>query len=59
MGHGAMKPGVDHSGHEQMFRRRFWVCLVLSLPVLLYSPTLQAWLGFTMPTFPGSAGTPS
>ncbi|MCB0188945.1 MAG: heavy metal translocating P-type ATPase, partial [Caldilineaceae bacterium] len=38
-----------------MFRSRFWVCLVLSIPVLLYSPTLQAWLGFTMPTFPGSA----
>ncbi|MCB0110276.1 MAG: hypothetical protein KDE53_30355, partial [Caldilineaceae bacterium] len=54
MGHGAMKHGVDHSGHEQMFRSRFWVCLVLSIPVLLYSPTLQAWLGFTMPTFPGS-----
>ncbi|MCB0120804.1 MAG: heavy metal translocating P-type ATPase, partial [Caldilineaceae bacterium] len=49
-----MKHGVDHSGHEQMFRSRFWVCLVLSIPVLLYSPTLQAWLGFTMPTFPGS-----
>ncbi len=37
-----------------MFRRRFWVSLVLSIPVLLYSPMLQMWLGFTMPTFPGS-----
>ena len=45
---------VDHTGHEQMFRNRFWVCLVLTVPVLLYSPTLQEWLGFTMPTFPGS-----
>jgi Cu2+-exporting ATPase len=45
---------TDHTGHEQMFRRRFWVCLVLSIPVLLYSPTLQEWLGFTMPAFPGS-----
>jgi P-type Cu2+ transporter len=45
---------VDHSGHEQMFRRRFWVCLVLSIPVLLYSPMLQHWFGFTMPTFTGS-----
>jgi P-type Cu2+ transporter len=45
---------VDHSGHEQMFRNRFWVCLILSIPVLLYSPTLQDWLGFSMPTFPGS-----
>ena len=45
---------VDHSGHEQMFRRRFWVCLVLSIPVLLYSPMIQEWLGFSMPGFPGS-----
>ena len=45
---------VDHAGHEQMFRNRFWVCLVLSIPVLLYSPMLQMWFGYTMPTFPGS-----
>ena len=45
---------VDHSGHEQMFRRRFWVCLVLTIPVLLYSPMLQHWFGFSMPAFPGS-----
>ncbi len=46
--------GVDHSGHEEMFRRRFWVSLILSIPVLLYSPMLQEWLNFTMPAFPGS-----
>ena len=46
---------VDHSGHETMFRQRFWVSLVLSIPVLLYSPSIQNWLGFGMPTFPGSA----
>jgi P-type Cu2+ transporter len=46
--------GVDHSGHEEMFRKRFWVSLVLSIPVLLYSPMLQMWFGFTMPDFPGS-----
>ncbi|MFN2201130.1 MAG: copper-translocating P-type ATPase [Caldilineaceae bacterium] len=45
---------MDHSGHEQMFRRRFWVCLVLSIPVLLYSPMMQNWFGFSMPAFPGS-----
>jgi len=37
-----------------MFRRRFWVSLALSIPVLLYSEALQGWLGFTMPAFPGS-----
>lgn len=46
--------GVDHSGHETMFRRKFWVSLVLSIPVLLYSQGLQALLGFSMPAFFGS-----
>ncbi|MFC1922838.1 heavy metal translocating P-type ATPase [Chloroflexota bacterium] len=45
---------VDHTGYEDMFRKRFWVSLVLSIPVLLYSPTVQSWFGFTMPAFPGS-----
>ncbi len=45
---------VDHTGHEDMFRKRFWVSLVLSIPVLLYSPMVQSWFGFTMPAFPGS-----
>ncbi len=51
-GHGAAH--VDHRGHEQMFRQRFWVCLALSIPVLLYSPMLQNWFGYTLPAFPGS-----
>jgi Cu2+-exporting ATPase len=46
--------GVDHTGHEAMFRRRFWVSLALSVPVILYSQAVQKWLGFSMPTFPGS-----
>ena len=46
--------GVDHTGHEQIFRQRFWISTILSIPVLLYSPMIQNWLGFTMPEFPGS-----
>jgi Cu2+-exporting ATPase len=54
-GHGeGHESHVDHTGHEQMFRRRFWISLVLSIPVLVYSPTLQDWLGYTAPAFPGS-----
>src|SRR5690606_33023444 len=49
-GHGAH---VDHTGHEEMFRRRFWVSLLLTIPVLLFSPMLQDWFGFSMPDFPG------
>ena len=56
MGHGA-KPAVDyaamghapqgggsHAGHGDMvsdFRRRFWVCLVLTVPVLVLSPMVR------------------
>jgi len=48
-GHGGM-----HAAHEQMFRRRFFVSTLLSIPVLLYSETLQSWLSFSVPAFPGS-----
>lgn len=51
-GHG--EKHADHSGHEQMFRQKFWVSLILSIPVLLYSPSIQEWLNFEMPVFPGS-----
>jgi Cu2+-exporting ATPase len=60
-GHGSMEHGddehkahVDHTGHEQMFRRKFWVSLILSIPVLLFSPAVQGFLGYSMPAFPGS-----
>jgi P-type Cu2+ transporter len=52
--HGGHAAHVDHTGHEEMFRRRFWVSLLLSIPVLVYSPALQEWLGFSPPTFAGS-----
>ena len=52
-GHGDHGGGM-HAGHEQLFRRRFFVCLVLSVPVLAYSEMLQEWLGFSAPAFPGS-----
>jgi Cu2+-exporting ATPase len=50
--------GVDHTGHEKMFRDRFWWCLLLSIPVLLYSGMIQMWLGFTPPAFPFSEWIP-
>jgi P-type Cu2+ transporter len=60
MGHGEGGHGahVDHTGHEDMFRRRFWVSLVLSIPVLVYSEMLQMWLGFTAPEIPFAAWIP-
>ncbi|MGB9966337.1 heavy metal translocating P-type ATPase [Halobacterium hubeiense] len=52
-GHGEGHGGM-HEGHEQLFRRRFFVSTLLSIPVLLYSEMLQEWLGFSVPVFPGS-----
>jgi len=51
-GHGGAH--TDHSGHEQMFRRKFWISLLLSVPVILYSMGLQMMLGISLPAFPGS-----
>src|SRR3712207_8161840 len=57
-GHGGGKTsgGHDrHAGHTtDMFRDRFWISLVLSVPVVLYSEMVQMWFGFSMPRFPGS-----
>ncbi len=51
---GGGRAHADHTNHEEMFRRRFWVSLILSIPVLVYSEPLQSWLGYSAPPFPGS-----
>jgi P-type Cu2+ transporter len=57
-GHGGGKTSGGHDRHAGhtigMFRDRFWISLVLSVPVVLYSEMVQMWLGFSMPRFPGS-----
>jgi Cu2+-exporting ATPase len=38
--------GGDHHAHMVAdFRRRFWICLILSVPIISLSPMIQAWLG--------------
>ena len=45
--------GHDHHAMmEQDFRRRFWIALAFTIPVLLLSPTIQGWFGYRL-TFPG------
>jgi Cu2+-exporting ATPase len=44
----------DHGGMMQDFRRRFWISLILSIPVLALSTTLQGWLGFSFTIPAGS-----
>ena len=49
-----------HAGHSvAMFRDKFWLSLALTVPVLVWSPDLQEWLGYTAPTFPGSEYIPA
>ncbi|MBA2467956.1 MAG: heavy metal translocating P-type ATPase, partial [Chloroflexia bacterium] len=44
-----------HAGHDpEAFRQKFWLSLILTIPVVLYSEMVQEWLRFTMPEFPGS-----
>ncbi|MGI8484441.1 MAG: heavy metal translocating P-type ATPase [Thermomicrobiales bacterium] len=43
-----------HAGHADIFRQRFWITVVLSIPVVLYSHMVQEWLHFSMPSFTGS-----
>lgn len=45
---------TGHAGHEQVYRRRFLISLVLSIPVVLYSHMVQEWFGYTASEFPGS-----
>ena len=59
-GHASMTLGAHadhdrHAGHSvAMFRDRFWLSLLLTLPVLVWSGDLQEWLGYRAPSFPGS-----
>ncbi len=64
-GHGAhgghAKAPEDHKGHDQheghsptMFRDKFWLSLVLTLPVVFWSAHIQLLLGYRAPEFPGS-----
>ncbi len=62
MEHEAMKrakPGepMKHDHHAMMeadMKKRFLVSLILTVPVLILSPTIQTWLGFQVPEFTGS-----
>lgn len=48
---------MDHSDHHRMmiedFKRRFWISLILTIPILALSPMIQELLGIEW-IFPGS-----
>ena len=47
--------GQDHDHHSPgAFRDRFWLSLVLTLPILYLSDDIQRWFGYEAITFPGA-----
>jgi Cu2+-exporting ATPase len=45
-----------HAHHMQMFKRKFWISLALTIPILLLSETIQTWLGLTWIKIPYQQG---
>lgn len=56
--HGSIPMGQQGHDHHQMmindFRRRFWISLALSIPVLILSPMIRSFFGYTA-VVPGNA----
>ncbi|HKO81913.1 MAG TPA: heavy metal translocating P-type ATPase, partial [Chitinophagaceae bacterium] len=58
--HGTMRPehtrnGEKHDRHDKHaghhtedFLKRFWICVVITIPVLLLSHMIQQWIGFEL-----------
>jgi cation transport ATPase len=45
--------GGEHGDHAAMFRDRFWLTLLLTIPVVYYSEHLRHWFGYGVWEFPG------
>ncbi|MEX0649791.1 MAG: copper-translocating P-type ATPase [Candidatus Andersenbacteria bacterium] len=56
--HGHAEDHSQHDKHEghstNIFAKKFWISLVLTIPIVLYSPLPQTFLGWSPPTFSGS-----
>lgn len=60
MAHDAHRPGSDqhgghdkHAGHDpEAFRRKFWLSLVLTVPIVVTSHMVMDWFGYEL-DFPG------
>jgi Cu2+-exporting ATPase len=54
-GHGGHGGHDKHAGHDpEMFRRKFWLSLVLTVPVVVTSHMVMDWFGYRL-DFPGMA----
>ena len=51
--HSASAAHDRHEGHSvAMFRDKFWLSFALTIPVVLLSPEVAEWLGYTIPDVP-------
>jgi Cu2+-exporting ATPase len=56
MRHGGPGTGNHHAHMVADFRRRFWISLIVTIPILFLSPMIQSFLGFREAVrFPGDA----
>jgi Cu2+-exporting ATPase len=46
MGHGGPGGGDHHAHMVADFRKRFWISLIVTIPILFLSPMIQSFLGF-------------
>ena len=60
------RPGHEHAGHDKhaghsvaMFRDKFWISLVLTLPTLVWGHMLERAIGYHAPMFAGSQWIPA
>ncbi|MEX2534177.1 MAG: copper-translocating P-type ATPase [Trueperaceae bacterium] len=55
-GHGSHVDHDKHAGHSPaMFRDRFWLSLLLALPILYFDPHFQEWFGYRAVQLPGDS----
>ncbi|MGH7630484.1 MAG: heavy metal translocating P-type ATPase [Gemmatimonadales bacterium] len=53
-------PHDKHAGHSvEMFRRKFWIALLLTLPTLIWGHMLQNAVGYSAPLVPGARAIPA
>jgi len=59
MSHDTHEGHDKHAGHSpDMFKQKFWLSLLLAVPTLLFSHTVQGWFGFQL-AFTGSDYIPA
>jgi P-type Cu2+ transporter len=57
-GHADSGGHAAHTGHAATFRDRFWVALVLTIPLVVLSEMVQDWFGYSVGAFPGKEAVP-